>query len=183
MQAAGMASQTNKKAQPFVDLLALEAIRLIGANLRQAVAHGDDLEARTNMAMGSLLGGMCLGPVGTAGIHALAYPLGGAYNVPHGIANSLLLPYGMTFNLPSNPEKFAAIAEALGQERKPEASVTAAADLCRDIGIVSRIRELDIPESAIDDMAEAALKVTRLLNSNPREITLSDAKQIYREAY
>ncbi len=182
---------TNRFAQPFVDTFALEAIRLIGANLRQAVAHGDDLTARTNMALGSLYGGMCLGPVNTGAVHALAYPLGGTFGVPHGVANSLLLPYVMEFNLPGKPAEFARIAQALGQNRNMEPAVTAVAEsavtavieLCADIGIVSRMRELDIPEDAIDGMAEAAMKVTRLLGKNPREVTVEDARAIYRNAY
>ena len=85
--------------------------------------------------------------------------------------------------MPSNPEKYADIAVALGSESDAEQSVVAVSSLCRDIGIVTQMRELDIPEDAIDDMAEGAMKVTRLLNNNPRELTIDDARQIYREAY
>jgi len=106
---------TNKFAQPFIDTLALEAIRLIGGHLPRAVQQGRDLAAREAMALGSLYGGLCLGAVNTAAVHALAYPLGGTFNVPHGVANSLLLPYVMRFNLPSQAAKFARIAAALGQ--------------------------------------------------------------------
>ena len=181
---------TNKHAHPFIDAFALEAIRLVGRNLRRAVGHGDDLAARTAMARASLLGGMCLGSVNTAAVHALAYPLGGTYNVPHGVANSLLLPYVMRFNLPSDLNKFAIIAQALGEstsglklEDAAALAVDAVERLSGDTGIVSRLRDLEIPESSIEAMAEAAMQVTRLLKNNPRQVTLKDAVAIYREAY
>jgi len=181
---------TNKYAQPFVDTLVLESIRLIGANLRKAVACGEDIEARYNMALASLYGGMCLGSVCTAGVHALAYPLGGTYDVPHGVANSLLLPYVMAFNLVANPAKYADIAAALGENIKglspteaAQRSVKAVTRLAGDIALTARMRDLHIPADAIEDMAVSAMKVTRLLQNNPREITAADAKQIYQNAY
>ena len=183
-------SYTNRHAQPFVDTFALEAIRLIGGNLRRAVSCGEDLDARYNMALASLYGGLCLGSVNTTAVHALAYPLGGEFGVPHGVANSLLLPYVMEFNLVSDLEKFTNIAAALGENvewlsLRDAAALSAGAvkQLCADIGIITRMRDLDVPEDAIDEMAEAAMKVTRLLNNNPRTVTLEDARTIYRNAY
>jgi alcohol dehydrogenase class IV len=181
---------TNRYSHPFVDTFALEAVRLIGSNLRRAVARGDDAEARTGMALASTYGGMCLGPVNTAAVHALAYPLGGTFNVPHGIANALLLPYVMDFNLIGNLEKYARIAVALGERidglslrTAAELSVAAVRRLASDIRIASRLRDLDIPESAIDGMADGAIKVTRLLGNNPRGVALEDIRGIYRAAY
>jgi alcohol dehydrogenase class IV len=181
---------TNRHAQPFIDAFALESIRLIGRNLRDAVHNGSDIRARYNMSLASLFGGLCLGSVNTAGTHALAYPLGGTFGVPHGIATSLLLPYVMEFNLPADPAKFSEIAVALGQdihglspEEAAARSVQAVVKLSADIRLVSRMRDLDVPADAIDDMAAAALKVTRLLSNNPRTITLEDAKRIYHNAY
>jgi alcohol dehydrogenase len=181
---------TNRYAQPFIDTLALEAIRLIGANLRLAVKEGKNKQARYNMALGSLYGGMCLGSVNTAAVHALAYPLGGMFDVPHGVANSLLLPYVMEMNLESNYTKFASIAAAMGvkvaglsNEEAARKSIDAVRKISRDTGIISHISELGIPESAIDSMAEGAMKVTRLLNNNPKELSIEDCRQIYRSAY
>lgn len=181
---------TNKYAQPFVDTLATAAIELIGDNLRRAVACGEDLQARYNMSLGSLYGGMCLGPVNTAAVHAMAYPLGGMFNVPHGVANSLLLPYVMRYNLISNLDKFANIAMLLGENIEglslrdaADVAVDTVVQLSADVGIVSRMRDLDIPEDAIDSMAEASMLVTRLMNNNPRRMTLEAARKIYREAY
>ena len=181
---------TNKFAHPFIDTFALAAIQLIGRYLKRAVAEGSDLEARYHMAMASLYGGMCLGSVNTAAVHAMAYPLGGMFDVPHGIANALLLPYVMQFNLESCPERFARIADALGRPNgefaaapSAEASVDAVRELCSEVGIVSRLGDLDIPEESIDQMAAGALKVTRLMKNNPRAMTLQDVKTIYRAAY
>jgi alcohol dehydrogenase class IV len=142
------------------------------------------------MSLGSLYAGLCLGPVNTAAVHALAYPLGGTFDVPHGVANSLLLPYVTEFNLSSHLTRYAGVAQALG-EATSGLPVQDAAALCvpaltrlaEDVGIVSRMRELGIPEDAIDSMAEAAMKVTRLLNNNPRTMTMEDARGIYRNAW
>ncbi len=181
---------TNRFAHPLIDTLAIKAIELIGQYLPRAVARGDDAEARYFMSMASTLGGMCLGPVNTGAVHALAYPLGGLYNVPHGVANSLLLPYVMRYNLLSSRVKYAQIAHALGVRTEnlsvregAEHAIAAVEHLCRDIGIVSRMRDLGVPESAIELMAEAAMQVTRLLNNNPRVMTLEAAREIYRQAY
>ena len=181
---------TNKFAQPFVDTLAMAGIRLIGENLRRAVACGEDIQSRYNMALGSLYGGMCLGPVNTAAVHAMAYPLGGMFNVPHGVANSLLLPYVMRFNLISDLAKFAKVAVALGENveglslrEAAEVSVEVVEQLSSDVGIVSRMRDLDIPEDSIDEMAAAAMLVTRLMGNNPRRMTLAAVTEIYREAW
>ncbi len=181
---------TNRFAHPLIDILAIKAIELIGQYLPRAVARGEDAEARYFMSMASMLGGMCLGPVNTGAVHALAYPLGGLYNVPHGVANSLFLPYVMRYNLLSSEARYAQIALALGvrtgnlsAREAAEQSIGAVERLCRDIGIVSRMRDLGVPESAIEPMAEAAMQVTRLLNNNPRVMTLEAAREIYRQAY
>ena len=181
---------TNKFAHPFIDTFALAAVQLIGQYLKRAVLQPSDLDARYHMAMASLYGGMCLGSVNTAAVHAMAYPLGGMFDVPHGVANALLLPYVMRFNLESCPEKFSRIAAALGGPKgqigtvpSAEASVDAVRELCAEVGIVSRLSALNIPEDAIDPMAAAALKVTRLMKNNPRDMALEDVKSLYREAY
>jgi alcohol dehydrogenase class IV len=181
---------TNKFADPFIDVFALEATRLIAIHLRTAVHEGSNIEARSAMSTASLLGGLGLGAVNTAAVHALAYPLGGEFNVPHGVANSLLLPYVMEFNLPAAPERFAKLAQMMGEDISGlsamdagKKAVDAVARLSADIGIVSSMQELGIPESSIEGMAHAAMKVTRLLNNNPRELSVDDARMIYQKAY
>lgn len=181
---------TNKFAHPFVDTFALKAIELISKNLLTAVNDGQNKQARYNMSLGSLYGGLCLGSVNTAAVHALAYPLGGTYDVPHGVANSLLLPYVIEFNSSHCATRYGKIAEAMGAEVSQLSDEEAARvcigkvkDLCSKSGIIQRISELDIPKSAIDEMAAGAMKVTRLLNNNPKPVTLEDASHIYKQAY
>lgn len=179
----------NKFAHPLVDGYALQGIRLISTSLKRACEQGDDLDARARMAMGSLYGGLCLAPVNTAAVHALAYPLGEDFHVGHGLAIALLLPHVLEFNLPSAVERYAAIALALGAEPGENALETARngvallRTLLRDCGIRDGLSTLGIPENAIPDMARSAMNVTRLLKNNPREISREDAEQIYRTAF
>lgn len=178
----------NLNAHPAVDLYALEGIRLAGRYLRRAVADGRDLEAREGMAMASLYGGLCLGPVNTAAVHALAYPLGGAFHVPHGLANAVMLPHVLAFNLPAMPERYARIAAALGadpgrdERETAEQGVTLLRDWSRSIGIPPNLASLGIPADAIPELAASAMTVTRLLKNNPRPMTHADALGIYRTA-
>ena len=164
-------------------------MRLISANIVQAVKNGKDEDARTQVSMGSLLGGFCLGPVNTAGVHALAYPLGSMFHLAHGLSNALLLPYVMEFNMQAAPERYAKVALALGCSAADSDKETAykgiekIRELVKECGIPARLSELNIPEDAIPAMAEDAMKVSRLLRNNPREITLTDAIDIYRAAY
>jgi alcohol dehydrogenase class IV len=172
----------NKFAHPMIDMYALEGIRLISSNLKRAYDHGQDLEARTNLAMGSMYGGICLGPVNTGAVHALSYPLGGEFHVPHGVANAVLLSHVIEFNLPAAPKRYAEIAAALGA-RTPEEGVSILRGLVRGCGIPLRLSDLKIPENAIERMAKSAMTVTRLLDRNVRTVTLEDAINIYRKAF
>lgn len=180
---------TNKFAQPFIDIYAFEGMRLIAANLVKAVHHGNDTEARTQVAMGSLLGGFCLGPVNTAAVHALAYPLGSMFHLAHGLSNALLLPYIMEFNIPAATKRYADVAIALGCEKQDDDLATARLGvekikfLIKECNVPATLREVSIPQDAIPQMAEDAMKITRLLNNNPREVTLQDAVNIYTAAY
>ena len=180
---------TNKFAQSFIDMYAFEGMRLITANLIQAVKNGEDEEARTQVAMGSLLGGFCLGPVNTAGVHALSYPLGSTFHLAHGLSNALLLPYVMEFNLPSSPKRYADVAVALGCEREDDDVTTAKKGiekvrfLIAECGVSARLRDVGIPKDAIRQMAIDALKIQRLLKNNPRHISVQDAMDIYEAAY
>jgi len=179
----------NKFAHPMIDLYALEGIRLISAHLERAVRDGSDVTAREKLALGSLYGGLCLGPVNTAAVHALSYPLGGSFHIPHGLSNAILLPYVMKFNMEMVPERYANIARALGIQFQGDteeialAGVEKVKDLLRNTNVPLRLSELNIPRNAIPIMAEGALKVTRLLKNNLRRISLQDAIEIYEEAY
>lgn len=180
---------TNLFAHPLIDVYAFEGMRLIGAHIVQAVKNGNDEEARTQVAMGSLLGGFCLGPVNTAGVHALSYPLGSTFHLTHGLSNALLLPYVMEFNYVAAPKRYADVAIALGCDREADDVKTALKgiekirDLISACGIPARLRDVNIPKEAIPQMAVDAMKITRLLKNNPRPITEADAINIYNAAY
>ena len=182
-------SYANLLAHPIVDTWALEGIRLISRYLTRAVSHGEDLEARTALAQASLYGGLCLGPVNTAAVHALAYPLGGEFHVAHGVSNAVLLPHVLEFNLPAAPERYADIAVALGCERTSDSLDTArrgverVAALSRQCAIPAHLADFGIAPSAIERMARAAMTVTRLLERNVRVVTEEDAREIYRKAF
>jgi len=181
-------SYANKFAHPVVDQWALEGIRLVGRYLERACADGGDMEAREGMLRASHFGGQCLGPVNTAAVHALAYPLGGEFHVAHGVANSLLLPHVLRFNLPAAPARYADIAEALGVQRSHNPSETALKgierieQLSEAVGIERRLSAFGISENTIRHMAAAAMTVQRLLVRNPREVTEADAREIYQAA-
>ncbi len=180
---------TNKFAKPFIDMYAYEGMRLIAKSLVKAVKDGKNEEARSDVAMGSLLGGFCLGPVNTAAVHALSYPLGSMFHLPHGLSNALLLPYVMEYNYSANPKKYAEVAVALGCNRENTDEETARAgiakirELIKDCGIPARLSDLNIPKESIQQMAEEAMQITRLLNNNPREVTLEGAISIYTSAF
>jgi alcohol dehydrogenase len=178
----------NLNSHPIIDMFALEGIRLIGSSLKRAVDNGRDIEARANLSLGSLYGGMCLGPVNTAAVHALSYPLGGKYHIAHGLSNALLLPHVMEFNLVEMSERYADIAIALGVHGTTESmelakrGVKMVTELLRQCGIPTRLSELNIPRESFEEMTQSALTVTRLLKNNPRKLTKDDALAIYEKA-
>lgn len=180
---------TNKFAHPLVDVYALTGIRLIAANLLKGVKDGKDQEAREALSLGSMYGGMCLGPVNTAAVHALSYPLGGMFHLSHGLSNAILLPTVMRFNRPACVERYAQVAIACGvqpgknDEETAERGVDFIYQLSKDCGIPTTLSEIGVPQEAVDEMAKAAMEVQRLLKNNPREVTEQDAKDIYNCLY
>ena len=182
-------SFTSAKASPLTDLYALEAMRLIGASLRTAVGNGEDLAAREAMARGSMYAGISIANAGTNAVHALAYPLQGQHRVTHGVANSLLLPYVLEFNVLSNLPKFVQVAEAMGEPVAGLSMRDAAmrsAEACRllseDVGIPKKMSEVGITAEHVDALVEGAMKVTRLLANNPRRVRAEDARAIFMKA-
>jgi alcohol dehydrogenase len=179
----------NKFSHPVVDVIAIEGIKLIAENLVEACENGNDLEARTNVALGSLYGGMCLGPVNTGAVHALSYPLGTEFHIPHGLSNALLLPYVMEFNLPKAIIKYANIAKVIGaeightDEETAKNGILKIRELNAACKIPSKLSDLGIPITAIDKMANNALEIQRLLKNNPKKVELEDAKTIYKAAF
>ena len=180
---------TNKFAHPLIDVYALNGIRLIAANLLKAVKNGKDQEAREALSLGSMYGGMCLGPVNTAAVHALSYPLGGMFHLSHGLSNAILLPTVMKFNRPACVERYAQVAIACGvqpgknDEETAERGVDFIYQLSKDCGIPTTLSEIGVPQTAVDEMAKSAMEVQRLLKNNPRVVTEEDARDIYNSLY
>lgn len=177
----------NRAAHPLVDGFALEGVRLIAAHLPRAVAKGSDLEARAAVATGSLYGGLCLGPVNTAAVHALAYPLAGEYHLPHGLSIALLLPHVVRHNLSAMPARYAELARAMGVTETDDAAAAARLParldaLLASTGIPAGLGRHGVRADAVPRLAAAALKVTRLLRNNPRELDAPGAEAIYRAA-
>lgn len=179
---------TNRFSHPVVDAYALEGTRLIAAHLERAVRDGGDLEARLALARGSYLGGLCLGPVNTAAVHALSYSLGSRYRLAHGLSNAILMPPVFAFNLPAMPDRFATIARALGvaiegsDETVAQAGIEHLRDLATRCQLDLSLQSRGVTPEAIDELATDAMKVTRLLRNNPRDVTLADARNLYVQA-
>jgi alcohol dehydrogenase class IV len=179
-------TSTSANNNPVSRALAGEALRLLGRNIRQAVHRGSDREARSAMLLGSLLAGQAFANSPVAAVHALAYPIGGHFGIPHGLSNALVLPYVLRFNAEVCGEAYAELAphvfpdlESPTAERFIDAMVTLAAD----IGLQPRLRDVGIPHDAVAMMAEDAMKQTRLLVNNPRPVALDDARAIYEAAW
>ncbi|MEO8308553.1 MAG: iron-containing alcohol dehydrogenase [Pseudomonadota bacterium] len=179
----------NRFAHPVVDNYALEGIRLISRSLVTAVHDGTNLAARTDMARASLYGGLCLGPVNTAAVHALAYPLGGEFHVAHGVSNALLLNHVLAFNLTAAEDRYSDIALALGAPMGASTAATAHNGLQKIESMVSeceiplRLSDHGVTADALDRMTDGAMTVTRLLERNVREVTWQDARAIYQAAF
>ena len=179
---------TKRLKNPLSDCLAKEALRLLAGNLHKAVNSGDDINARENMLLGACLAGMAFTNAPVAGVHALAYPIGARFHVPHGLSNSLMLGPVMRFNL----EVAHAMYAELGQIIKPglqgstieQATQLAEylSSLAGELGLPDRLIDVGITSADIEQLASDAMLQTRLLMNSPREITLSDAALLYKEA-
>lgn len=177
-----------KGAYRLTDALAFESIKLISESLRDAVANGDDLEARSKMAYGSFVAGMSFSNCGLGVVHSLAHQLGGVYNLPHGVCNAVLLPHVMRFNASVCTEKMAKVADAMGvdttgmtAEQAADAAIAAVEKLSADVGIPSGLAELGVQEEKLEEMAKLAL-VDPCAPGNPRDMSLEDAISIYKAA-
>lgn len=179
---------TSVNATGLTDMFAARAIELISANLRTAVAQGQNLEARSAMLEGSLLAGIAFANAGVTAVHAFAYPIGAEFHIPHGVANTLMLAPVMRFNMLGNLAKFADIAvlmgrpvEGLSDRRAAEESVEAVTELAEDLGVPRELGGFGVKDEHVPALAEGVMKVTRLLANNPRHLTQADAEEIYRQ--
>jgi alcohol dehydrogenase class IV len=182
-------TSTSANRNPISAALATEALRLLAANIAAAVHRGDH-EARGRMLLGSMLAGQAFANSPVAAVHALAYPIGGHYGIPHGLSNALVLPAVLEFNLPEAESAYAELAPHafpdLAQE--PPASRAAAfirrlTALSSELGLPPRLRDVGIPAGAVPMLAREAMKQTRLLVNNPRPLEEADAAAIYEASW
>ena len=183
-------ASANANNNPLSKNLAREALRLLGANIETAVTTGSNLAAREAMLLGSMLAGQAFANSPVAAVHALAYPVGGIFHIPHGLSNALVLTAVLRFNLPQAASVYAEIAAdafpqlaEVGQQVRADAFITELASLIVRLGMPSRLRDVGIPHEALPRMAADAMKQTRLLVNNPRPVSEADAFAIYSEAW
>ncbi len=175
-------------ASPVTDAVASKAIKLVAQYLPRAVHDGSDREAREQMAYAQYMAGMAFNSSGLGYVHAMAHQLGGRYGLPHGLCNAILLPHVMTFNLPASAEKLSDIARYLGCEvyglGAQEAAILGIKEICRlllAIGVPASLTEQGVKAEDIPEMAINALKDT-CAATNPRQGTLADVEQIFKNA-
>ena len=182
---------TKNKKNPLSDMLAREALRLMAGNIETAVKQGDNLEARSAMLLGAMLAGQAFANAPVAAVHALAYPLGGNYHIPHGLSNSLVLPHVLRFNGPEAGHQYAELAPIiLSGKTLPEDPLavtellaTYFLQLAEDLGLPTTLRQMSIDESDLPMLAEQAMLQQRLLINNPRDVSFDDALAIYQQAF
>ncbi|MEQ3728105.1 MAG: iron-containing alcohol dehydrogenase [Tateyamaria sp.] len=184
-------ASANCNNNPLSKALAREALRLLGANIETVVAEPGNVEARGAMLLGSMLAGQAFANSPVASVHALAYPIGGTFHVPHGLSNALVLPHVLRFNAPVAYATYAEIAadafphlaEVEGAKDRCAALIDALAGLSNRLGLQTHLREVGIPKSALEKMAADAMLQTRLLVNNPRAMSEQDVLKIYEAAW
>lgn len=176
----------SNKANLFSDMMAIEATRLIFKSLKRCVEDGSDLEARADLLLAAFLGGACIAASGTNGVHALSYPLGGRYRIPHGISNAILLAPVFDFNKDFCLDKLAAVAHLTGAdvstmttEQKADSLVQALYELSHALDIPATMTALGVPAEDLDSIVDSALQVKRLLDNNPKPLGRADIHAIY----
>lgn len=177
---------TSKRLKnPLSDALARDALRLLGGNIHEACRNGTNREARHNMLLGSMLAGMAFANAPVAAVHALAYPVGARFHVPHGLSNSLVLPQVIRFNASSAEQHYGELAEILmpgakgNSAERTKALVEMLSALPVDLGLPTRLRDVGIGHNDLGMLADDAMKQTRLLVNNPRDVVHADALAIY----
>ena len=174
------------KKNVLSDGLAVQALRLLGGNLDRVLAQPDDLEARSAMLLGSMLAGMAFANAPVAAVHALAYPLGGHFHVPHGLSNALVLVPVLNFNRSAAQALYAELAASVlpGQRfddptQACEVFINFMTALVRRMPFAQRLAEVGVSEADLDRLSDDAMKVERLLINNPRPVSREDARAIY----
>ncbi len=176
------------KKNPLSDMLARQAMQLLSSNIIVACENGSNLAARQAMLLGAFLAGQAFSNAPVAAVHALAYPIGGIFHVPHGLSNALVLPHVLRFNLPAAASQYAELASIVAphvtgtDEAKAEALIVAMQQIASVTGIQTSLQQVGIAATDIDRLADDAMLQTRLLGNNPREVTRADAHAIYTAA-
>ncbi|WP_414691424.1 iron-containing alcohol dehydrogenase [Noviherbaspirillum sp.] len=179
---------TKVKKNPLSDMLARQALALLSSNIVAACEDGKNLAARQAMLLGAMLAGQSFANAPCAAVHALAYPIGGIFHVPHGLSNSLVLPHVLRFNAPNAATLYAELAEIVAPgaagsaEARTQALIDRMDEIARRTGIETQLRQVGVVEADLDRLADDAMLQTRLLTNNPREITRADARAIYAAA-
>jgi alcohol dehydrogenase class IV len=175
---------------PVSRALAREALRLLGANIETAVKEGSNVQARSGMLLGAMLAGQAFANSPVAAVHALAYPIGGIFHVPHGLSNALVLPHVMRFNASVCADAYATLAPdvfpdlaSVQRELRVDEFINRLEALSADLGLEKTLREVGIGQSDLSVMAVDAMKQSRLLVNNPREVSEADALAIYKAAF
>ena len=186
-------ASANKNNNPISKMLSVEALKLLGGSIEKAVFDGSNLEARGNMLIGAMLAGKSFANSPVAAVHALAYPIGGTFHVSHGLSNSLVLHYVLRFNSADNratkdyaelaPFVFPDLNTNQGSQAVCSEFIDRMESLSKKLGLPQKLREVNIPKEACEKMAKDAMKQTRLLVNNPREVTEKDALNIYESAW
>ena len=179
------------RKNPISDMLAKEALRLLSANISCAVKEGSNLDARENMLLGAMFAGQAFANAPVAAVHALAYPLGGNYHIPHGLSNSLVLPHVLRFNAEAAASEYREIAEIIFAKKCDDLSdadvieklASYFLELAQDLGLQTELKQMNIPESDLTKLANEAMDQQRLLVNNPRDVSEADALKIYQQAY
>lgn len=190
---------SKSRKNPISDMYACEALRLLVGNIERVIANGHDREARQAMLLGSLMAGQAFANAPVAAVHALAYPLGGFYHIPHGLSNALVLPAVLRFNVSHAQSAYAELARVIlpveyhldDDAVMAERFIQALEKLIDACGLPARLRDVPvqqladnkIPERDLPMLAKSAMKQTRLLVNNPRDVSEADALAIYQSSY
>lgn len=178
------------KKNIYADMLAKEALKLMSENIVEAVNNGKNLEARSNMMLGAMMAGQAFANSPVAAVHALAYPLGGNYHIPHGLSNALVLPHVLKFNAPEAQDLYAELLPFVTSGKHHEQGekgcqlfIEYIDDLIAKVNLPTTLQELNVPQADLERLADEAMLQQRLLVNNPREVSREDALAIYKAAY
>ena len=172
------------KKNPISDMLALSALKLLSENIRAVLASPEDMTAREAMLLGSMFAGQAFANAPVGAVHALAYPVGGHYHIPHGLSNSLMLPSVLNFNAEACPALYAELAAVLpGAESSALGLIDWFKTLITESCFPATLAQANIPESDLPMLASDAMFQQRLLINNPREVDEATALRLYREAW